>query len=83
MSFYLPDGEEVKSLHNVGSLQSDSGEERLKSNQHSAYTQTAGALKIVGLNIREVSVQTDIAYHDKRFVSKSKVKSLLFDDKEE
>ena len=76
------DGEEVRSLLSAGSPQSDPGEAGLKTNQRSSHTQTADALKIVGLHIREVSVQTDIAYHDKRFVSKGKVKSIL-EDKEE
>ena len=43
------------------------------------HTQTAD-LKTAG---REASAQTDIAYYDGRFISKSKVKSLSLEDKEE
>ena len=69
------DGEEIMSLHSINSI--DGPEAELKGNQRSVHTQTAGDPETARQHGKEVSAQTDIAYYDKRFVSKSKVKSLL------
>ena len=59
----------------------DSTEQNLlKKNQCFKQTQTN---QVIGLHIKEVSIQTDISYYDKRFVSTRKIKNLSHDSREE
>ena len=49
-------------------------------NKRRKHSQTNGSGKVLGLHIKEVAIQTDIAYNDKRFVSIWKHKHLYEDD---
>ena len=64
------ENELVRSLHSIDSMKSDFNEDQYNNSSD---------LKIVGLNIKEVAVQTDIVYNDKRFTSKRMSRGLMFD----
>ena len=66
---------------NIEQESKDSQEEiLLKQNKRRKHSQTNGSGKVLGLHIKEVAIQTDIAYNDKRFVSIWKHKHLYEDD---
>ena len=67
------DKEEIKSLHSFTPNKKGTDKVEPKANQCSVHTQTSDDLKARGQNTKEVTVQTDIIYYDKRFTSKSKV----------